>query len=75
MSPDSLERNSHWPKTQLCLPEMLLDQQISTHECSTTSYFLPRKSTFVLQRKEISFVLDFMLSDFLVAAVVVVVGT
>ena len=28
-SPDSLERHSYWLETQLCFPEMLLDQKIS----------------------------------------------
>ena len=54
---------------------MLLDQQISAHECLAASYFLPRKSASILQRKEISFVPDFLLSDFLVVFVVVVVRT
>ena len=41
VSPDSSERHSCWPETQLCLPKMLLDQQIFAHECSVASYFLP----------------------------------
>ena len=41
VSPDSSERHSYWPKTQLCLSKMLLDHQISAHGCSTTSCFLP----------------------------------
>ena len=28
VSPDFSERHSYWPETQLCLPEMLLDQQL-----------------------------------------------
>ena len=75
MSPDSLERHWYWPEAILCLPKMLLDQQISTRECSTASYFLPRKSSYVIQRKKISFVPDFLRFDFLVVIVVVVIGT
>ena len=59
----------------MCLPKMLLDQQISARECLATSYFLPLKSTSVLQWKKISFVPDFLLSDFLVVVVIIVVGT
>ena len=70
MSPDFSKRHLCWPETQLCLPGMQLDQQIFAHECSIASYFLPRRSAFVLQRKKISFVPDFLLSNF-----VVVVGT
>ena len=51
------------------LPEMLLAQQISAHEYSITSYSLQRMSAFDLQRIEISFVLDFLLSYSLAATV------
>ena len=48
---------------------MLQVQPISAHEYSVASYFLPSKSTSNLQRNEISFAHDFLLSDFLVVAV------
>ena len=59
----------------MCLPKMLLDHQISARECLATSYFLQRKLTYVLQRKKISFVPDFLLYDFLVVIVIIVVGS
>ena len=40
MSLDSSERHSYWPETQLCLPEMLLDQHISSHGCLVSSCFV-----------------------------------
>ena len=48
---------------------MLLAQQIFAHEYSTSSYSLLRTSAFHLQRIEISFVLDFLLSDSLTVVV------
>ena len=51
---------------------MLLAHQISTHEYLVTSYSLPLMSAFDLQRIKISFVLDFLLYDFLAT---VVLGT
>ena len=56
-------------ETHLCLLEMLLAQQISAHEYSPASDSLPRMSAFDLQRIEISFALDFLLFDSLVAIV------
>ena len=42
---------------------MLLAQQIFAHEYSAASYSPPWMSAFDLQRIEISFFLDFLLSD------------
>ena len=46
---------------------MLLAQQISAHEYSAASYSLPWMSAFDLQRIDISFVLEFLLSNSLAA--------
>ena len=48
---------------------MLLAQHISAHEYSAASYSLLCMSAFDLQRIEISFIMDFMISNSLTAAI------
>ena len=50
MSLDFSERHLCWPKTQLCLPGMLLAQQTFAHVYLAAFCFLPQNLSSVLEK-------------------------